>query len=390
MKRLVYLTGAGMSIKAGMPSSAALTTDLLTSQRIVRFSDALYYLDGPVGDPERSRFEVYRNQVLLRALSGVFMKSTSYEVGRVISYEDLYFLLSQLSHHLSGSVHNPFVGEAIVELTALLRPLLKEKRRDTETALMHLISEAMKMTESLVFLRLLAAPGPLDYLDALLSPLDHRQGTEVTIFTLNHDLVLEKYLAGKRLHVYDGFSSETPAQGRFETISPVWLWDPWKDPAPTQNDVRFFKIHGSVDWFFNGEDWYRPAVEPDPLDRQTQRMQAASIALGTHNKYNFYSWSIFSDVQTLFRRSLKDSQHLIIAGFSFNDRLVSNMIEAWMAHDPKRRLLLVDPNAEAILQSRRHPLKDEWSAWRASKRVTISAAYVEELDAQVVQAFLAD
>lgn len=51
MKRVVYLAGAGTSIKAGMPSSADLTTELLTSQHFIRGGESLYYLDGPLGVP---------------------------------------------------------------------------------------------------------------------------------------------------------------------------------------------------------------------------------------------------------------------------------------------------------------------------------------------------
>ena len=60
----------------------------------------------------------------------------------------------------------------------------------------------------------------------------------VDIFSLNHDLLIEKEFEGKRIPYADGFGEPDGDATLFN-----WSW------SNQQQGMRLFKLHGSVDWY---------------------------------------------------------------------------------------------------------------------------------------------
>ena len=89
--------------------------------------------------------------------------------------------------------------------------------------------------------------------------------SSVDLFTLNHDLVIERHLEGYGIKYTDGFG---PAENG------VRYWSPATFKQPDLN-VRLLKLHGSVNWFLfksHGPIWRKAqiGVAVDGRDRNTE------------------------------------------------------------------------------------------------------------------------
>jgi hypothetical protein len=61
--------------------------------------------------------------------------------------------------------------------------------------------------------------------------------------------------------------------------------------------------------------------------------------------------SIYSDLKWHYKRLLKDTERLIVIGYSFGDYGVTTEIINWMHKKMDAKLIIIDPNANTLLET---------------------------------------
>jgi hypothetical protein len=152
----------------------------------------------------------------------------------------------------------------------------------------------------------------------------------VDIFTLNYDLVFEQFL-----------NSESE-----KIVNNGFLKHLWKQKFATGADnsrINLFKIHGSIDWYFDETDQlikyktdHQPAFNPkNPSEIKPH------IILGYQHK--LFSVEPFFSIVQEFINKLRGANLIVIVGYSFNDSYINNLIIQEVNKDKNKRLLIVDP-----------------------------------------------
>jgi len=144
----------------------------------------------------------------------------------------------------------------------------------------------------------------------------------VEIFTVNYDILIEHGLEAERIPVFDGFV------GSFQ---PFFNPDSLRrtEAAPGKNWTRLWKMHGSVTWRRIEQDGRLRVVrgQPDP---------AGEMIYPSFQKYDEsrqQPYSAFTDRLTRFLE--QDDALLIVAGFSFSDEHINNLIFGALENRPR-------------------------------------------------------
>lgn len=202
------------------------------------------------------------------------------------------------------------VGESIPTLVGL-RALLQKKYRnchDSAWRLGYIIWERV--------IDLLSTPSPqrLNYLEQLLS-LHFNQDRPLEVFTLNYDLCLEAAFKHLKVDYATGFDHDEHDE---------WgaVWNP-KTLEARELKVRLFKLHGSLDWKIRN---------------------LPNIILGFQEKIALIDpfWSLWN----VFVRSVRDSEILVIIGYSFRDEHVNALLEEAATRGVE--LVIVQPDLDTV------------------------------------------
>ena len=261
----------------------------------------------------------------------------SYRPGRLVSYEDLAYLVGQFGDSKSGEYDNP----ALAPLHDALRPgiagILEREQRlqvndeDEEAEedqddvgrwnVDELAREAWNYIVDIAW-RSLERKGDADYLGPFVKFIQNERLEDVSIFTLNHDTLLERTLRAAGLEFVDGFGE--PANG-------LRFWEPERFEATAGR--RLVKLHGSVDWYvvrpsggeFHEDRIAQSSVYPEriplPSGGFLEAVEGRPLLLvGTHNKVREYFKSTFFDAQVEFYRRLNRASVLLVVGYGGQDK----------------------------------------------------------------------
>lgn len=348
-KKVTFLFGAGISIPAGLPSTGDITKRVLGGADIFKHTDDNYYLGK---EPSLAPDNAYMSRVIivLNHLNDYLKEYYKGNDEKIINYEDLY-LLADVLYKTEGNWRNPHTKPFLNEILPIIRPLLKDgvdefiKRHWRP---IDIFAELRKYIRDVVWHLLSVTNVDISYLSAISEAcMDNKVG-EVTIFSLNHDLILEKTLYNSSIIPCDGFG-EPEAEVRY--------WNPVLFER-SKNKVKLYKIHGSVNWFkFTGSD-FDPYTDRIGIpqsndiwhtknltgDLQWPKDGRPVILAGTENKILEYSSGIFLSIISRFREHLESVDLLIISGYSFGDIGINRLIFDWLFGDKERQILLITPS----------------------------------------------
>jgi hypothetical protein len=144
----------------------------------------------------------------------------------------------------------------------------------------------------------------------------------VEIFTVNYDVLIEHGLESERVPVFDGFVG---------SYQPFFLADSLRraETAPGPHWTRLWKMHGSVTWRRIEQDGRMRVVRGDPD-------LAGEMILPSFQKYDEsrqQPYAAFVDRLTRFLE--QDDALLIVAGFSFGDEHINNLIFGALENRPR-------------------------------------------------------
>ena len=361
------MLGSGASMGAGMPGVADITDRLFDATRTTKQGSTFRFHDEPA-DPHRYApflAPIARYTEFLAALRE--LADRFYSEGSWTDYEDVANIAQQIVDARSN-FDNP----------ALL-PLLEQlsETYGDELELRSLTRDSLDYFQKLVAWMLRDRGWPLDYLAPLYDAFADESVTQLDVFTLNHDRILDRGLAEREIPFSDGFG---------EGWGTLLLWtDTYGIP-----NRRLFKLHGSLDWYRYNLDldgWYgqvtaRPVpgsnpehpVGPNGEDLGSPCAGRAEFLAGTFTKILAYPSGVYADQHTRFHESLRTADAVLVVGYGFRDRAINSRLIAWMSRPRATpRMVVIDPAAAEIEQRAREAIALKWQGWCASGAVVAIA-----------------
>lgn len=210
------------------------------------------------------------------------------------------------------------------------------------------------------------------YLAPFFEPLnenvsDRNRFEGLDIFTLNHDLLLEKYLTDNKIDYEDGF---IPLDDNVD----FQKWSPQIFTEPCAKRVRLFKLHGSINWYWlytcrtltnkNGiitrgasfpflarfsniddVDHYRDPKYELEEEHFELRYDRPSILIGHYMKNFEYTSMPYLQMIECFSNFLQNNDRLVICGYGWRDLGINKLLEKWPQHLEKpTRILHINKN----------------------------------------------
>ena len=144
----------------------------------------------------------------------------------------------------------------------------------------------------------------------------------VEIFTVNYDVLIEHGLEAERIPLFDGFVG---------SFRPFFHPDSLRrlEAAPGASWTRLWKMHGSVTWRRVSQDGRVRVVrgEPDP---------AGEMIYPSFQKYDESRQQPYAAFTDRLSRFLdQDDALLIVAGFSFGDEHINNLVFGALENRPR-------------------------------------------------------
>lgn len=207
-------------------------------------------------------------------------------------------------------------------------------------------------------LQLSQPPADTSYLQIFAEACQDPLVSEVNLFTLNHDMLLENFLRKKGVRVVDGLREASNGDGSRR-------WDPSVFDVPScERCVNLFKLHGSINWWRWGPSVgvlqdkvsrehadrdgrfvgaYMPQEPKKPLYEHVLESEGPRILAGTFNKILDYNSEIFLELHHRFHLALQGCKTSVVCGYGFGDKGVNTRIAEWRHRHSNARLLIIDP-----------------------------------------------
>lgn len=386
---VAFLLGAGTSIPSGYASTDSLTKMIMDGKDVIRHTDGCYY----VADKSEAFPFDYVGAItkLLSELKIIADKSLIKVRGLESNYEDLLFLLVQLTDQLYGESENPAIEPFLSSVEPILIKYAHPIRSRVSSAA-QMADEATNYIRDRVSSLLRLKPRSTEHLGRIFEPFLNGQ-QRCYIATLNHDTHLEDYLSSKASFFSDGFGCELAGvRYRIKSTSPI-----------DDLGIQIFKLHGSVNWYtfrpdngnffdhkigipMDGDFWHtrgctgelQMPVPPRPL-----------MIMGTFNKFVDYHSSVFADIHAAWRAALERVDRLVISGYGFGDKGINSQVVEWAFNRRGRRILLISPDLQYLRDHARGAINRHWEKWLHSGVVECLEKGFEECTATELQKFSA-
>ena len=233
--KIAFLFGAGISIPAKIPGTAEISEILLKSRDIVRGSAENFFFDKP------ERFDWSLNKDIPQRVQ-YFLNILKTEIEayygdnkRSINYEDIYYLLDFIEFNYYASEGNPAFKYLIKEFEPKIKNLLVplDLELDISFDMNSLLKESKMFIKQNVSKLLAKKAESFISFNFLKEALIKKDINKVDIFTLNHDIVLERFLEANNVTFNDGFQKNN---------DDVEIWNP--QFFNNRDRIKLYKIHG--------------------------------------------------------------------------------------------------------------------------------------------------
>jgi len=163
------------------------------------------------------------------------------------------------------------------------------------------------------------------------------------LFTLNHDVILEKYFDEKGFDYNSGFNEKNGDVSLFNFDS----------LESNEGDFRLIKLHGSINWFSFSQEPGRikqtrygiPEAEKELHELKNSEgenyeplFDYPHFLSGTRNKIIDYNNSTFFELRNYFFRKLEQSNNLIASGYGWRDEGIDQVIYNWLNKNKNNRI----------------------------------------------------
>jgi hypothetical protein len=376
--RLILFLGAGVSVPSGLPTVDRLTRSIF---RRAYYQDSYKHFS-PGQHPDlnlRAADITPRIRKFLRLLSNHdkrdmkrvgYSPSDNRSSGAIFrgatTYEDLFYLCEQIRLWHIGLVDNSLVTPLMEIIERKAGGLLVGRNSMARMSnLGSLAEQACFFIESVVAeeLRPKSLVG-FDLIHELATAPDIEQ---LNIVTLNHDTLVEQFLAEKSVDFVDGFG-ERDGDVR-------WYDDKVYDGSHAK--VRLLKLHGSVNWYslpVNGR--LRPAIFlgadvaniRDSEGRQlTPQFRRPSFLSGI-NKAVAYQRGIYADMHFRFHQLLRHCELMVMSGYGWGDTAINFQLDTWLDQNRSNTIILLHKTPEELVE-RSLVLASGYDYWTRSRQL---------------------
>lgn len=354
---------------AGMPSTREITSVVISGAGYYRHTDDNFYR----GELQMGRDVV---QKVVRYLEVLFREASVFygdDGGRPVNYEDIAYLSIQIRDNRTES-ENPAVQAFIEKILPEVAPYFLSETMDPldEAKPGGLFWEAANYIKCVVWNELSRFAKSRAHLNCLVDACRSSEVSSVDIFSLNHDMLIERALEYSGIKYVDGF--RLPVNG-------VRYWRPQLYEQP-DSPPRLFKLHGSVNWFRfrdnekTGRNPYGIPIGQDHFhtrapngEMQWPMDSCPELLVGTFNKTVAYNSGIFAEVHNLFFRSLPGVDLLIVAGYGFGDKGINSRVVDFMADRPSKKMFVIDPDLNGLKTRARGAIGNRWDQWVSGGRL---------------------
>lgn len=341
--KLVLFLGAGVSIPSGLPTVRKLTERL--------------FVPTPADSDDTRR---------IRALLAVIMEHDTIDIERVglvptangfqssgaiyrsggTTYEDLFYLCQEITLWQQGLTDNslatPFM-ECIQEKAGdlLLGSCVDSRIFDLgcqgyrmSSYIEHVVTNTLRQKY-------------IEGFDLIGELVTDRNVEQLNIVTLNHDTLVEQFLADKQVRFADGFG---------EPVGDV-RWSDEKTYDDGSMRVRLFKLHGSIDWYsfrfsggqrraiFRGDD---VASARDGAGRPLRAEYLRPSYLSGIQKANAYGRGIYADIHFHFSLLLRQCDRILMSGYGWGDTAINFKLDTWLDRSRSNRIVLLDEQPDDL------------------------------------------
>jgi hypothetical protein len=401
-RNLTFLFGSGVSIPAGMPTLDEITEKVLSGEGIFFYNEIFSPRVRPFSDPAKKLEEEQRDyvQIIVKFLHRVkieiqeYYKKHQFKSG--CDYEDLYYIVNQIYNSEVGEFDNPAIQPLVDKILPDIKSILINTFPTSRWALSKLARETIKYIEYVVFHLLDSDSRSLKYLRLLAEASHDNEYSNVDIFTLNHDTVIEKFLIENDIQFTDGFFEPDREEHRY--------WEPSLFNS-TSLKVFLFKLHGSINWFRfrreDAEDWSGESIIipsgmvnsliSDANGRTWRALDKRPILLiGRYNKTFDYLSGIFAELHCQFYHSLRNVGQLIICGYGLGDRGINTQIIDWLYSSDNCKIIVVDPRPEQLKNKYLSSISNKWDLLRSTGKLRIIEKGIEKTSWQEIKGYLLD
>jgi len=184
--------------------------------------------------------------------------------------------------------------------------------------------------------------------DLILELAASPQIDQLNIVTLNHDTLVEQFLAANGVRFVDGFG---------ERDGDVRWSDDGVYDAPSAR-VRLFKLHGSVNWYSFGDSASRTAIllgarletAKDGKGQQLEPMFRRPSFLSGINKATAYQRGIYADIHFRFYDLLRSCDHMVMSGYGWGDTVINFQLDTWLDRCRRNTIILLHEKPEQIAE----------------------------------------
>lgn len=360
MQLLLFL-GSGVSKPSGLPTAADLTARLLTSRLKISHTQsraAPCQVNAPDVSSRIPKFlrllkqydetDIKRVGYTRAGEHGDRYMSTTAIFRSGSTYEDIFFLCAQIKDWGRGwSDHcmtTPLM-EAIVTRGGNLFLGRSRKARLNDAA--KLAAAACDFIQ-LKIADILSASSPTGLqliVDLALMPAID----ELNIVTLNHDTLVEQFLAANGIQFVDGFGDR---DGDVR-----WYADDVY--ATSTAKVKLFKLHGSIDWYqFSVPGLVasrtaillgsNPKLVADARGNQLSFLGPGPSFLSGQDKAIAYQRGIYADIHHRFHELLRRCHVMVMSGYGWGDHGINCRLETWLDDPYRNKLVLLHPTPEDL------------------------------------------
>jgi hypothetical protein len=347
--QIAFLVGSGISRDSNAPTVDDLTKQVLESPWRSHTDWRFYPV--PPNEGLASEGLAARAQHLLELVHDHIAGHLWIRDGRLPNYEDYFSCLKQLVQDETGEIVNPLIAknaEALRSAAAWLYSEISPHIDDNKFA--SLAERASDLIQWIVFhgLRGLGPPVAMDLFTSAARDFD-----TVDIFSLNHDLLIEKQFESKGISYADGFGE---ADGDATLFN--WSWN------SEDSGTRLFKLHGSVDWFLfrfkkRGFDQYAKLRKDldHSRDASGDRLNplevVPSFLTGTTVKEQAYGYSLYGELFEQFRHRLRDCDTLFCSGYGWSDKGINIRINQWLRDRAENKVVILHGSGGESLPEKR-------------------------------------
>ncbi|MDP2802751.1 MAG: SIR2 family protein [Phreatobacter sp.] len=358
---LMFFFGAGVSVPSKLPTALEATTKirtldpLLNNQEHVRILEVLSKLFK----------KNMRRQGIFRRGSGFSFSGPAFRSNEP-NYEDLFSLCSEIGFWGEGRCDNIFTSSFMHSGLNRIKDELvggsKYEKMQYLSDKCNLICDYIEETIS-------------DSLDkqyqygfeSLLELIKYKKAKNISIFSLNHDVLIEQFLQSEGIDYADGFG---PPDGDVR----------WANEGTYKaSRVRIFKLHGAINWFRFWKDGITKIGMADRgkianiIDLNGRRVvplrHQASFLTG-REKAIMYHYGIYNDVFYHFARNLKDVDHVIMSGYGWGDFTINTFFEGWLDSSKSKSLVILHEQPDS-LRDGSFTYWQSYNAWQASGQIKL-------------------